>query len=358
VNIGWTIVRLLSGATLCAGCHSEGGSVGATAADAPKGSPPTAAVQVSPARIVPLERALTAYGTVEFSPEDARVYSVQGEGRVVDVRVTAGQDVPSGTVLLKLELTPNAQLELERAGIDVEFAQKEYERLVGLRERELATNAEVQAAEKALAVAHAALTNVRRRQVDEGERVVRTLRGGVVLAVNVQLGQVVPAGTALVTIANRERLRVRLGIEQEDLAVVHPGEPVRVRPLNVDRPVYRGVIERIQRQVDLKTRLAEAVVPLNEPAALLPGAIVRAEVVVAENPRALVVPRSAVLYQQDKPYAFVLEESQARLRWLTVGEDNGQVIEVREGLRAGDPVVTLGNAQLQDGMAVRVETKP
>lgn len=316
---------------------------------------PSVLVEVAPAARAPVSKILTAYGTVEFSPEGARVITVQAEQVVARLLVTVGQPVKPGQSLLTLEPSASARLALDNAKIDVEFARKEARRLADLRNRQLATNAEVQAAEKNLATVEAALANILRRGGGGGPKVVRSDVAGTVQAVNVQLGQVVTPGAPLLTIGNSDRARVKLGVEQDDLLQVRIGQRVMVRPLNSSEPPIASRIAEIFRHIDPRTRLAEVVIPLPPSHGLLPGAAVRAEITLQAKPDALVVPRSAVLYHQGTPYVFVVDRGRASERIVDTGVDTGKVIEILKGLTPGQSVVTAGNAELNDGMPVRTE---
>ncbi len=338
---------------LAVGCGGKtADQAGAQAAPAP-----SALVTVAPAQWAPISRTLTAYGTVEYSPEGAHVVSVQVEEVVTQLWVTVGQTARKGESLLTLEPSSNARLELDKAKIDVEFARREVQRLSDLRTRQLATNAEVQAAEKNLATVEAALANLTRRHGTSGPRVVRADVAGTVQAVNVQLGQVVAPGAPLVTIGDRNHSRVKLGVEQDELPKLRIGQHVAVRPLNSPDAPIASSITQIFANIDAKTHLAEAVIPLRPTHGLLPGAAVRAEIVLEENPHALVVPRSAVLYRQEKPYVFLDDHGHAVERQVETGIANGQHIEISKGLVAGESVVIVGNAELKDGMALRTETR-
>lgn len=343
------IVTMMVAALVCA-C---GKTADATASQA--ASPPSALVTVAPVKVAPISRHRSAYGTVEFAPEGTHMLSVQAEEVVAQLLVAVGQTVRKGESLMTLELGANARLELDKAKIDVAFSQKEVQRLTDLRTRQLATNSEVQAAEKNLATVEAALANLVKRRGGDGARVVRSDVGGTVQSVPVQLGQVVTPGAPLVTIGDSNHSRVRLGVEQADLPLLRIGQAVLVHPLNSpDAPIATSV-SKVFAQVDAKTHLAEVVVPLPPRHGLLPGAAVRAEIVLESNPNAVVVPRSAVLYGKGKPYVFVETQGHASERTIETGIDDGQLIEVRKGLVAGESVVTVGNAELSDGMAVRTE---
>ncbi|MGF6920546.1 efflux RND transporter periplasmic adaptor subunit [Paraburkholderia sp. 40] len=345
-------IAIIGAALLCMGCSGKTADANQAQSAA---SPPPVRVMVTAAKLAPITRTLTAYGTVEYSPDGARRISVQAEEVVTQLLVAVGQPVSRGDSLLTLEPSANARLELDKARIEVQFAHKEVQRLDDLRQRQLATNTDVQAAEKYLATAEVALANIARRHEGGGPHVVRANVAGTVQTVTVQVGQVVAPGAPLVTIGNRDRLRVKLGLEQDDLARIHIGQRVEVVPINSAETPISSTVEKIYRQIDPTTRLADAVIPLPRAHGLLPGAMVRAEIVVEANPHALVVPRSAVLSQQGKSYVFVDDHGHARERPVETGEDNGKVIEIRKGLVAGQSVVTVGNAELTAGMALHTE---
>ncbi len=328
----------------------------ATAAPAPDASP-SALVQVSPVVEVPWKDTLTAYGTVEFSPEHSRAITLQAEGLVTRVFVAAGQQVKRGEPLVGVRPTPVAQLDLERARIDVEFARKDVERVEALRRRQLATNAQVEAAQAQAAKAEAILQSLAKRVGGVAAQTLRAPVNGTVEAIGVREGDVAAPGTPLLRLANADSLRVRLGVEPSDVARVRPGQPVDVTPVTeaTDRPhrVTARTAE-VYRRVNPKTRLADVIVPLPAGAPLLPGARVRGEIVVRERARVPAVPRSAVLDDHGRPYVFVVQGGRAVRRWIEAGADDGRYVEIRSGVAAGEPVVTLGNYELRDGMRVRV----
>jgi RND family efflux transporter MFP subunit len=334
-----------------------GGILGGTHArveDAPTPASPSALVQVSTVLLVPMKETVVAYGTVEFSPELSQAIDLDAERLVTHVYVAAGQAVRKGTRLVAVRVTPNTQLELERARIDVDFAKKDVERLKDMRRRQLATNAEVQAVEAQLARADAILASVLKRLGGPAEATVSASIDGVVQAVNVRQGDIVAPHTPLVQLAKEDRLRVRLGLEPEDVPRVHVGQAVEVTPVRGGAPVSAKTVE-VYRQVDPKTRLAEVVVSLPAAPAFLPGAVVRGDIVLQARSAVLAVPRTAVLSQGRRPYVFVVDQARARFRLVTVGAEDDRYTEIVHGLSPTDRVVTVGNYELRDGMPVRVE---
>lgn len=311
-------------------------------------------VKLAPARAAVVQKTLTAYGTVEYSPNKAQVLDVLSEALVDQVLVAAGEKVRQRQLLLRMKASPNAETEVENARIAVKFARQALSRMQDMRARQLATNADVQAAQQALATAEATLANARRRFRTVGE--LRAPMDGVIQTISVSQGDIVPAGTPLLRLAKEDRLRVRLGVEPEDLPRVKIGQQAFIAPLYQGARVLPGKVQHIYYQVDPNTRLAEVVVPLPAAPELLPGAVVRGRIVVEER-QALTVPRQAILRQDGKPYVFVAEKGRARIRWVETGLDDGRRAEIGSGVQAGEHVVVLGNYELKDGMALRVVEK-
>ena len=70
----------------------------------------------------------------------------------------------------------------------------------------------------------------------------------------------------------------------------------------------------------------------------------------------MIVPRSAVLPEEDHYILFTIKDGRAQEHTVRVGLENEKDVEViANDLQAGEPVVTLGNYELKDGMAVKVD---
>ena len=317
-------------------------------------SPPSALVRVAKAKLMQTTNSMTVYGTVEYAPEQSQVLNVQGDGIVSKVMVAAGQRVRKGEALLELSSTANAHTEFENARIAVNFAAKDLDRLKGLRTRQLATNLEVQTAEETLARAQATLANVQKREGGSALRILRAESDGVVDQVNVHQGEIAVAGSPLIRLVKGDQLRVRLGVEAEDLSRIHEGLQVEVSPLNQGARASKGHIQQIYRQIDPKTRLAEVVVGLPVAPGLLAGAVVKGEIILGQQ-SVLSIPRSAVLSRDGHNYVFVARNGRAILKWVDTRQENADNVEIRHGLNVGDDVVTLGNYELEHGMLLRVQ---
>jgi membrane fusion protein (multidrug efflux system) len=314
-----------------------------------------ASVTTAPATAATISRYLTAYGTVEFSADHLHALSVPYQARVVSVLALAGQALHQGDPIIVLKPTATAELERQHAGSDAQFAQSELHRVRTLFAQHLATNSEVAAAEQAARNAEATQTAARGRFGNLAERTLHADSDGIVVSLTAHHDDILAADTQFAQIGDNNGLQLRLGIEPSAGAQVTTGQNVSFTLLQNDARPMQAKVERVSHQLDAQTRLIDVYATPDKPEQLSPGTAVTAKIEIATRPNVLSVPRSAVLYRDGKAFVFAIAAGKAAQRWVDVGDDDGTRIEIRSGLEANTPVVTLGNYELRDGMAVRVQ---
>lgn len=330
--------------------------------NAPEAAPPApvALVEVQPAATRTLRETLSAYGTTEFATADAVTLAVQVESQVAALLVTPGAEVKRGQTLLRLAPSPMTRLDFDKSRRDADVAAAERERLQRLRSQGLATESELQTAVNAAATAAALRDSLAARVGPGGVQTLYAPRDGIVDVLNVRPGDVLAPGAVAVRIAAPDALQVRLGVEPEDTHLVAAGQPVRLAPLNPGAATVTAAVSGIDRRVDPQTHLAAALVRLPAGSGLLPGAALRAEIVVATRGNAVAVPRAALLYAGEQPYVFVVTATgdKVQRREVKTGTHDGDDVEITDGLKAGEPVVVSGNVVLEDGMTIRTQPAP
>lgn len=348
-------------------CHSLlAGTVGAVlaitacsggSAPAPSTTTPVATVATVVLGTGRVDETLETYGRVEPDPKRLRTVAFVAAGQVGRVLVMPGQSITAGTELLTLGALPAASLEVQQAQIELEYARREVERLRRLRANQLATNEQVQQAEKAAADAAAALAAMGAPDDADAapDRTTLAPFAGVVREVLVTAGAVVHAGEPAVLLAPADAVVVRAGFEAEDLDRLETGLPATVEPLldaGTHAPVA-GTVAALHRVVDPDTQLVEVVVePATVPAWLLAGATVRVRVAVRSTADAVVVPRDALLARDGRHGVFVVTDGAAHWTPIDLGLEGPDVVAATGGVAVGDRVVTTGRSVLSDGMAV------
>jgi len=118
----------------------------------------------------------------------------------------------------------------------------------------------------------------------------------------------------------------------------------------------QGTVRLVTRRIDPTTRLVDVYVALPEATKLLLDGYVRGEIQRTEKD-ALVVPRSAVLPNESREFeVFTVANNRAVKHTVKIGAENSNELQVlADDLHPGDPVVTVGNYELEDGMAVEIK---
>ena len=326
----------------------------ALAADAASGSQPSVLVSVQTVQRRNLERSITAYGKVSADSDAVSTVNAGHEVIVSRLWVTPGQKVSHGEKLATLETAPQARMDFQHARAAVDFAREDLARKRGQLKRQLATRADVSAAEKALKNAESELQAQKALGNDTTQTVVTAPFPGIVTAIAVTPGQRVQAGGPVLIVSRRDRLLVRLGVEPEQASTVPAGARVRLAPLFGGGPTLDARVDQVQGIVDPETRLVDVLVRLrgDQTAHLLPGMQLRGRITVA-SAATLAVPRSAVLKDNHGAYVFVVRGGTAHRVDVQTGIRTEQWLGISGGLHAGDRVVVQGNYELNDGMATR-----
>jgi membrane fusion protein, multidrug efflux system len=324
-------------------------------ADAESAQKAVASVEVTPINIGTVAQEITAYGTIVPAAGAVQTVSVPFESRVRRILVTEAQQVSQGDALLEIEPSPDTKLQAEQAQSDYETAKKALGYMQQRFDLKLATNDQLLQAKQVLEQAQAKLESLRRRGVN-GLRTVHAVVAGVVAKVSVQEGAIVPAGNSVVELVAQNRLEVRLGVEPENIDKVKLGQNVTLTRVNI--PGSAGVVgqvRKISHAANATTRLVDVFVELPSSSKFLLGEYTRGQIVIAST-KGLVVPRSAILPDEDHYVLFTVNGGHAQKHTVRVGlQDEKNVEVIANDLRPGALVVTLGNYELQQGMAVKTE---
>jgi RND family efflux transporter MFP subunit len=303
-----------------------------------------------------VSQVITAYGTVMAEPGAVAVLGVSVECRVRHLCVSAGQAVDAGAAVVEVEPSPDAKMQLIDARNALAGAMKDVANARQRFDLKLATTADVQTAEQAERLAHAKLDDLTQRGAGEDHRVITAPAAGVVAKVDVQEGQLVPAGGPLVEVVPRSQIEVRLGVEPTDATLVRPDQTAQLRPTTAgedDEPVD-GTVRLVAQRVSPDTRLVDVYAVPAEPDRLLLDSFVKGELTV-RTVSGLVVPHEALLPTDDGFSIFTVVNGKAVRHAVKVAlQDDKQAAVTGDGLHDGDAVVVAGALELDDGSAVKV----
>jgi RND family efflux transporter MFP subunit len=284
-------------------------------------------------------------------------------GRVVRVLVDAGSWVRAGQVLAVVDRSVQSQqaaqlaAQVEAARANAALAQSNYERAVALVDRGFVSKAEIDskkasrdAANAQVRVAQAQLNSMR---AEIGRLNVIAPANGLILERNVEIGQVVGAGsTALFRMAEAGQMEMRAQVSQQDLAFVHVGMPATVTPVGSTQGVS-GTVWQVAPVIDPRSRLGEVRISIPYGAAIRPGGFAEARIS-SGTTSAPLLPQSAVLSDEKGNYVYIVNgKNEVERRAIKIGtvDDNG--VTIAGGLSGSEAVVLSAGPFLNPGQKVK-----
>jgi RND family efflux transporter MFP subunit len=261
--------------------------------------------------------------------------AAQVSGRVVEMRVDAGQVVKKGDLLMKIDAREAAEA-VAGASAQVINAKANYERSKNLRQQNFISAA---ALDKAKADFEAAQAVRGQAGVGVGHASVTAPISGVVAQRLIELGEMAAPGRQLLTIYDPNGLRVTASVPQYKLPQMRAVKQARVEFPELGKWVDAGVVTLLP-TADAATHVSQ--VRVNLPSGIkdvIPGMFARVHFVIGQATR-MTVPQAAVVRRGEVAAVYVQSEQGAlTLRQLRLGELLGAEIEVLAGMAAGERVV-------------------
>ena len=300
---------------------------------------------------------VVAFGQLGADSRNALSLSLPQAGEVTATGALAGQRVKRGDALLQLATDPATRSAYLQAQSALKVARDDLARTTRLQAEKLATNAQLDAARKALSDAQAALDAQAKQG---GAQPVETLRApadGVVTALDVQRGQRVAAGTALLQFTPDAALGAQLGIDPGAAAEVHTGMPVTLESVYAAHgaPPLHATVAMVGDAVNPQTHLVDVVATLDGKTPLPAGTALSARIATAPL-TAWAVPRDALQNDEQGDFVYQVEHGKAKRVDVKVLAPDGSPVGVEGALDAAAPVITLGSYEVSDGDPVRTST--
>ncbi len=302
---------------------------------------------------------LTAVGSV--SAVQGAVVSAELAGVVSEINFENGGEAKKGEVLMKLDASQEEAL-LRSAEAEAQLAQTDLERSRDLAMKKVVSSAELDSAQSKFRRLNAVVDQVRSSIAKK--TLIAPFDGQLGIR-QVNVGQMINAGQQVVPLTSLNPVFADFALPQQYLGQLTPGLEVHVTTDAIPGRVFNGKVTAINSMVDSSTRNITLQATLdNSDHALRPGMFAKAEVMLPEKHKTLVVPGSAISYAPFGDSVFVIEkkkdektgkESQViRQQFVRVGEGRGDLVAITQGLKAGETIVSTGVFKLRNGMSVTI----
>lgn len=345
------------------------------------------AVQLIPVREQFLDRSVIANGTLAVDQEASMAFKVAG--KLVSINVDLGTVVRKGSVVAQLDTTdfdlriqqavaalqqararlgldpngdsdaidPSATGVVRQAKAVLDEARSALDRAKQLQRSGVIAKSELDAVESTYRVADAryqdAIEEVRNRQAvlmqrrselafarqQRDDAVLRAPFDGSVAERIATPGEFLAAGAAVAKLVRLSPLRMRAEVPEREAAGVRQGQAVIVRTEG-DSAEARGKVARVSPVITETNRVLVVEVEVeNSAGRLTPGRFARAEISTGGGGTALLVPAGAVVSFAGIRKVYAIQEGKAIERTVVTGRTSDGLIEIVEGLQAGDEII-------------------
>src|SRR5258707_2654050 len=287
--------------------------------------------------------------------------------------VDIGAKVEAGQLLAEIE-TPEVDQELNqaRANVTQAIANADLARATLTRWQQLVAQKVVSSQEfdekKSSSDARAAglqvaKANVKRLEELQGFEKIIAPFAGIVIARNIDNGNLVSAGSGqtapLFRLAQTDTLRIYVTVPQTQTRSIAPGQSATVSVREIPDKSFNAKVVRTAGAIDpaSRTLLTELQLP-NDDGHLFPGMYAEVKFALPQDGRTLLIPGNAVMIRSDGPKLLVVDAKQTiRARAVKLGRDLGDKVEIVSGLNPAESVVANPTDALHDGAEVKGQSQ-
>jgi membrane fusion protein (multidrug efflux system) len=325
-------------------------------------TPPPEIVTSTSVMATSWESLLTAVGSLDAV--QGVIVTAEETGKVVQLAFESGKRVPAGDLLVQQDVSVE-QAQLKAAEALSELARINFERAKTLLPNEAISRSDYDSSQAQLTQALAEVENMRALIA---KKTIRAPFAGRLGIRQVNLGQVINDGQAIVSLQSLGSVFVNFSLPQQQLAQIRTGLQVRAVSDALPGQVVTGKITAIESEVDSATRNVRVQALLSNPDdQLRAGMFANVTVVLPKTEPVLSIPATAVLYAPYSDSVFVIDDKKAedgapagkivRQQFVSLGEKRGDFIVVTSGLTAEETIVSTGVFKLRNGQGVVVDNK-
>lgn len=324
-------------------------------------------IQTEKAALQSMRSHLTAMGKVLAHPLRKAIVSYAFPARISQIHVRIGDWVKKNQTLITLqsEEVGNAKSDFYKAMADHELAKVNFEREKTLFDRGVGAKKNYITAEAGLKVAEANLnaaekklhvlgfTESQVKAISETHQInpVITLYApisGKIIENNAVLGAMIDQSTEILTILDPTVLCIDAEIYEKDVAKVRIGQDVEISVPAYPGESFMGKIRFISDVLKEETRTITVRTEVeNKEHKLKPGMFADIKIYLNHQAEVLVVSEEAILDEKDEKLVFLKRDGKYLPVIVEIGAKEGGYVEILNGIREGDEVVTKGNYQLK-----------
>jgi membrane fusion protein (multidrug efflux system) len=292
--------------------------------------------------------------TGKIAADSAAPVIARATGQVVEILVEEGDEVTVGQAMARLD-GDRSRLQMLQAKANLEKAARDYERQTSLRERGLVSAASLEGLKFDVDSLKATFEL---RQLDYEYTTIRAPISGIVAARHIKKGAHVSVNDPVFGIANTKKLVAYLKIPQTELGKFTAVHRATVSVDSMPGVSFDATIARISPTIDPLSGTFRATAYLQDTGPeLVPGMFGRFSIAYEKHEAALLIPKSAVVFEDSENVIYVVVDGIALRRPVALGIESLDMFEVLGGLAEDELVIVTGQNGLHDGSRVVADNR-
>ncbi len=272
-------------------------------------------------------------------------------GTVEEILVREGQVVKKGDILARID-DEDYRIAVDRARSAYELARAEFERDRAIYAKGVIPTAEFDANRTRMETAKADLENA---ELQFSRCTITAPMHGIVRKIDAKIGLQLAVGDPLAEILEIDRLKAVVGIPESEVAAVRGLKTVDISLQALGNRTVTGTVHFLSSSPETVARLFRLELAIDNPQGeILPGMFIRADVVKNTVADAVVIPFYSVISRNDEQYAFIEKDGIAHKKPVRLGIMEKWLVEVTDGLAAGDHLLVEGHRDVEDQQQVKV----
>ena len=349
MGIGVLLACLALGACKMGG---NGGDAEAKAKEEEKKAQETVPVEAVNVARRPIAASYSGTAPLEARAESQVVAKTSGVA--LQVMAEVGQQVRAGQILVRLD-SDRAALQAAQSAAQMRKLEANYNRSLQLSRQQLVSANDLDQLKFDLENARAVnrLANLELSYANVAAPI-----SGVIAERSIKTGNFVQINSPIFRIVDTSRLEATLNVPERELATLKAGLPVQLLVDALPGRPFEGRVDRVAPVIDSGSGTFRVICTFDSGGLLQPGMFGRVKIDYDQRADALVIPRNALLDDENDPAVYTVRAGKAARVAIKLGYYDGEWVEVRSGLKMGDRVVTAGKVALRKGTEVQVIGDP
>ncbi len=283
-----------------------------------------------------LDNQLFSSGTVRANEEVMLMPEVPG--KLIQINFKEGSNVSKGALLAKIS-DSDLQAQLSKLNLQLKLTKEKEDRLKSLFDIKGVSQEEFDAAANLVKTINADIEFIR-AQIAKTE--IRAPFDGIIGLRQVSEGSFVNNSTIIASMQQTRLLKIDFTVPEKYAAIVVPGNLIKFTVDNINQ-TFTAKVDAIEPKIDEQTRnITIRAIYNNEKMNIYPGTFARIELTANKKQEAILIPTEAIIPELKGKKVFVNRSGKAIPVKVKTGLRNDARIEITEGLKVGDTVITTG----------------